>query len=156
MGVIHLKGVYAAIRKLRSKYGMKIAEPWGPYFYNKEAVKREPKLGFDTEKEIHAGFRETSLMKYLYPYLVDESYKNLQSIHRDMYTIKVVGKKFKELGFKDGYIGSPARADADYGRWYFNETVKAFVEGTITLYEGKRQPELPKKIKNGMKAMFWH
>ena len=134
---------------------MKTCEPWSPYFHNNEVEKREPKLGFDTSKEVHAGFRETSLMKYQYPYLVDESYKNLQSIYRDMNSPRVLGKSFKQLGLKDGYIGSPARADADYGRWYFNETVEVFVNSAIDLYEGKKPPELPDKVKMAMKALFW-
>jgi len=155
MAIGHLKGVYSAMKKLDSKYGMKTCEPWGPYFYNNETEKREPKLGFDTSKEVHACFRETSLMKYQYPYLVDESHKNLQSIYRDTSSPRTIGKKFKQLGLKDGYIGSPARADADYGRWYFNETVKAYVQGVIDLYEGRKLPELPSQIKAAMRALFW-
>lgn len=155
MAVGHLKGIYSAMKKIESQFNMKTCEPWSPYFHNNEVEKREPKLGFDTSKEIHAGFRETSLMKYQYPYLVDESYKNLQSIYRDMSSPRVLGKSFKQLGLKDGYIGSPARADADYGRWYFNETVEVFVKSAIDLYEGKKPPELPDKVKMAMKALFW-
>ena len=155
MALGHLRGIYSAMRKLESKYNMKICEPWSPYFYNKEVEKNEPKLGFDTTKEVHAGFRETSLMKYQYPYLVDESYKNLQSIYRDMTSPKIIGKKYKQLGLKDGYIGSPARADADYGRWFFNQTVNVFVNSAIDIYEGKKQADLPPYIKTAMKALFW-
>jgi len=155
MALIHLKGIYNAMKKLGSRYKMKIVEPWGPYFYSGEIEKNEPKLGFDTTKEIHAGFRETSLMKYLYPYLVDESYKKLQSIYRDTSSPRVLGKKFKQLGLKDGYIGSPNRANADYGRWFYNETVKAIVNSTIDMYNGKKTRGLPRYIKTAMKALFW-
>ena len=156
MALIHLKGIYSAMKRLESKKGMKTCEPWSPFFYSNQIEKNEPKLGFDTSKEIHAGFRETSLMKYLYPYLVDESYKNLQSIHRDMNNPRNIGKKFKDLGLKDGYVGSPARADADYGRWFFSQTVDTIVKSTIGLYEGKKQNELPKNVKRTMRALFWH
>ena len=155
MAIGHLRGIYSAIKKLESRFNLKISEPWAPYFYSDEVKKREPKLGFDTSKEVHGGFRETSLMKYQYPYLVDESYKNLQSIYRDMKSPRVVGKTFKQLGLKDGYIGSPARADADYGRWFFSETVNSFVKAAIDLYSGKKPPELPNHIKLAMKALFW-
>jgi len=155
LAVAHLKGIYSAMNKLESKYGLRSCEPWGPFYYENEIQKREPKLGFDTTKEVHGGFRETSLMKYQYPYLVDESYKNLQSIYRDTFSPRVIGKSFKEIGIKDGYIGSPARADADYGRWFFTEIVNTFVESTIKFYEGKKLPELPNKIKMAMKALFW-
>jgi len=155
MALGHLKGIYSAMKKLESKYGMRTCEPWSPYFHNNETQKREPKLGFDTSKEVHACFRETSLMKYQYPYLVDESYKDLQNIYRDMSSPRVLGKTFKQLGLKDGYVGSPARADADYGRWYFGETVNVFVRSAIDLYEGKKLPELPARVKAAMKALFW-
>jgi creatinine amidohydrolase len=155
LAVVHLRGIYSAMSKLESKFGLKSCEPWGPFYYEEEIQKREPKLGFDTTKEVHGGFRETSLMKYQYPYLVDESYKNLQSIYRDTFSPRVLGKNFKEIGIKDGYIGSPARADADYGRWFFGEIVNTFVESTIKFYEGKKLPELPNKIKMAMKALFW-
>jgi creatinine amidohydrolase len=155
MAVIHLKGIYSAMKKLKSKYGMRTCEPWGSYFYSNEVEKREPKLGFDTRKDVHAGFRETSLMKYQYPYLVDESYRELKSFYLDLNSPRVLGKKFKQLGIKEGYIGNPSRADADYGRWYFNETVNVLVQSTLDLYNGKQIPDLPKHIKTAMKALFW-
>ena len=155
MAIGHLKGIYSGMERVMRKYDMRICEPWSPYFYNDEVEKREPKLGFDTSKEMHAGFRETSLMKYQYPYLVDESHKKLQNIYRDLQSPRVLGKTFKELGLEDGYVGSPARADADYGRWYFNETVNVYVESALDLYDGKDLPELPKKIKMIMKSLFW-
>ncbi len=155
MAIGHLKGIYSGMERIMRKYDMRICEPWSPYFYNDEVEKREPKLGFDTSKEMHAGFRETSLMKYQYPYLVDESHKKLQNIYRDLQSPRVLGKTFKELGLEDGYVGSPARADADYGRWYFNETVNVYVESALDLYERKELPELPKKIKMIMKSLFW-
>jgi len=155
MAIGHLKGIYSGMERVMRKYDMRICEPWSPYFYNDEVENREPKLGFDTSKEMHAGFRETSLMKYQYPYLVDESHKKLQNIYRDLQSPRVLGKTFKELGLEDGYVGSPARADADYGRWYFNETVNVYVESALDLYDGKALPELPKKIKMIMKSLFW-
>jgi creatinine amidohydrolase len=154
MTIPHLRGIYSAMKKIKSKYGMKICEPWGPYFYSGEIEKNEPKLGFDTSKEMYAGFRETSLMKYQYPYLVDESYKKLQSIFRDLNSPRVSGKTFKQLGLEEGYVGSPARADVNYGRWFFNEIVKVYVNTTIDLYNEKTTLELPKHIKKMMKTLF--
>ncbi|MFE3845631.1 creatininase family protein [Thermoplasmatota archaeon] len=155
MAIAHLKGIYSAMNKLQTKYDMKVCEPWGPFFYNDEIKKREPKLGFDTKREIHAGFRETSLMKYQYPYLVDESYKKLQSIYRNLESPRIVGKKFKQLGLKEGYVGSPSKANADYGRWFFNEIVKVYVNSTIALYQNKKISKIPKNIKLIMKTLFW-
>ena len=58
------------MNKAMKTHDIKIIEPWGPYFYNKEVEKREPQVGFDTKKEVHACFRETSLMNYQYPTLL--------------------------------------------------------------------------------------
>jgi len=155
MDIGHLKGIYSGINKLKLKHNIKVFEPMGPYFFNDEVEKNEPKMGFDTKKEKHGGFRETSLMKYQYPYLVDESYKKLQSIYRDLYSPKYVGKTFKDIGIKDGYVGSPSRADTDYGRWYFQDVVNVYVKSVVDLIEGNELPILPKKIKMIMKSMFW-
>ena len=151
----HLKGIYAGMKKAMKSYDIHIAEPWGPYYFNKEMEKREPKVGFDTKKEIHGGFRETSMMKYQYPYLVDDSYKNLKSVFSDPYSPRALGKTFKDLGVMEGYIGSPARADTNYGRWFFHETVNTYIDAAKNLIEGKKLPGLPNQTKMMMKSMFW-
>ncbi|RLI64817.1 MAG: hypothetical protein DRO67_03570 [Candidatus Asgardarchaeum californiense] len=155
MDLGHLKGIYEGMKKAMKKYSIHIYEPSGPYYFNKEVEKREPKVGFDTKKEIHGGFRETSLMKYQYPYLVDDSYKKLQNIYMNLYSPRVIGKTFKELGLKDGYIGSPARAESDYGRWLFQDTVNLYVQSVLDLYNEKDLPELPASTKRLMKSLFW-
>jgi creatinine amidohydrolase len=156
MDLGHLKGIYRGIRKATGTYpGIRIAEPWGPYFYRNEVEQREPKVGFDTSKEVHGDFRETSLMKYQYPYLVDPSYKELPSVYRDLYSPRVLGKTLKDIGVTEGYVGSPAQADSDYGRWFFQQVVETFAQGALDLVEGKPLPELPKKTQRLMRSMFW-
>jgi creatinine amidohydrolase len=155
MDLGHLKGIYSGMNKAMKTHDIKIIEPWGPYFYHKEVEKREPQVGFDTKKEVHACFRETSLMNYQYPYLVDPSYKNLQSIYRDLYSPRILGKTFKDIGIDEGYVGSPARADSDYGRWYFQQIVETYAQATLDLLDGKKLPELPKKTQMLMRSMFW-
>jgi creatinine amidohydrolase len=155
MDLGHLKGIYSGMNKAMKTYQIKIIEPWGPFFYNKETEKREPKVGFDTKKEVHACFRETSLMNYQYPYLVDPCYKNLQSVYRDLYSPRVIGKTFKEIGISEGYVGSPARADSDYGRWYFQQIVETYTQAAIDLFENNKTQELPKKIQLLIRSMFW-
>ncbi len=155
MAMAHLKGIHSAINKLKKKHNMKVCEPWSSFFYSDEIENREPKLGFDSTREIHAGFRETSLMKYQYPYLVNESYKKLQSIYRDLGSPRIIGKKFKQLGLNEGYVGSPSKADADYGRWFFNEIVNVYVKSTIALYDNKKIADLSMNKKIIMKTLFW-
>ena len=155
MALSHLKGIYQGIRYLQRKYQMKVCEPWAPLFYSDEVEKREPKLGFDTKKEVHGGFRETSMMKYQYPYLVDPGYQKLQSIYRNLSSPKMIGKTFKQLGLKDGYVGSPARADADYGRWFYQLTVDTYVKAALDLYHDKTCAGLPSSVTSKMKLLFW-
>lgn len=155
MDLGHLKGIYSGMKKATKTYKIRIVEPWGPYFFSKEVEKREPQVGFDTKKEVHGCFRETSLMNYQYPYLVDPSYKTLPNIYRDLYSPRILGKKFKDLGITDGYVGSPARADSDYGRWYFQQVVETYAQATFDLIEGKPLPELPKQTQLLMRSMFW-
>lgn len=155
MDLGHLKGIYSGKSKVMRNFDVKISEPWGPYFHSKAVEKREPDVGFDTKKEVHGGFRETSLMNYQYPYLVDKSFKKLQSIYMDLYSPRFIGKDFKDIGLDQGYVGSPARADSDYGRWYFNEIVDTYVNSALDLINGKEVPDLPKHIKRLMKSLFW-
>ena len=155
MDLGHLKGIYSGKSKVMRRYDVNISEPWGPYFYNKEVEKREPKLDFDAKKEIHGGFRETSLMKYQYPYLVDKSYKDLQNVYKNLYSSRYIGKDFKEIGLTEGYCGSPAKADSDYGRWFFQEVVNTYVDSVIDMIDGKNPVDLPKNVKRMMKSMFW-
>jgi creatinine amidohydrolase len=155
MDLGHLKGIYSGMNKAMKHHDINIIEPWGPYFYHKEVEKREPQVGFDTKKEVHACFRETSLMNYQYPYLVDPSYKDLQSIYRDLYSPRVLGKTFKDIGINEGYVGSPARADSDYGRWYFQQIVETIAQATIDMMDGKKPPELPKQTQLLIRSLFW-
>ena len=155
MDLGHLKGIYGGMNKAMKTYPIHIVEPWGPYFFSKEVEKREPQVGFDTKKEVHACFRETSLMNYQYPYLVDPSYKNLQSIYRDLYSPRVLGKTFKEIGITEGYVGSPARADSDYGRWYFQQIVDTYAQATFDMLEGKKPAPLPRQTQLLIRSLFW-
>jgi creatinine amidohydrolase len=155
MDLGHLKGLYGGMNKAMKTHRIKIIEPWGPYFYQKEVEKREPQVGFDTKKEVHACFRETSLMNYQYPYLVDPCYKDLQSIYRDLYSPRVLGKTFKDIGISEGYVGSPARADTDYGRWYFQQIVETLTQATLDMLDGKKPPELPTQTQLLIRSMFW-
>jgi creatinine amidohydrolase len=155
MDLGHLKGIYAAMDKVQKTYPIHVIEPWGPYFYGHEVEKREPKADFDTHLEIHGCYRETSLMTYQYPYLVDPVYKTLPPVVYDVFSPKALGKTFKDVGANDGYIGSPSHANSDYGRWYFQEVVETIAVATIGMIEGRPPTDLPAKIRMAMRSMFW-
>jgi len=156
MDLGHLKGIYQAIDRLQTSYpALKIIEPWGPYFYGLDVEKREPKPTFDTHLEIHGCYRETSMMLYQFPYLVDPVYKTLPPVTYDVYSPKALGKTFKTVGATEGYIGSPANATSDYGRWYYQEIVETIANATLNMLNGQPPRDLPAKTRLSMKSMFW-
>ena len=156
MALAHLKGIHAAKQKLRRKYDMVICEPWSAMFYSDQIVKKEPKVGFDTKKEVHAGFRETSLMKYTHPGLVDSTYKDLPLVFSEKIFSPISAvKSFKQLGITQGYVGSPSKADESYGKWFFDLTVETYVDAAERMIQKKPLPELPKHIKRQIKLLFW-
>lgn len=156
MALGHLKGIYFAMNRLRRKYDMRVCEPWSPYFYSDCIEKKEPKVDFDTSKEVHAGFRETSLLKFTHPSLVQKEYTSLPFVFNEkVMTPAVLFKSFKQLGVTDGYVGSPSKADTSYGKWFFNLTVESYVSAAEHMIHHKPLPDLPKKVKRRMMLLFW-
>jgi creatinine amidohydrolase/Fe(II)-dependent formamide hydrolase-like protein len=155
MDLGHLKGIYEGMRRTMKTYEVAIIEPWGPSFYHNDIQSKEPRQGFDTSREVHGCFRETSLMSYQYPYLVDPRYKDLPAVYANLYSPKALGRTFKELGAPDGYVGDPAKATQDYGRWYFQQIVETLAEATVDMVEGKPPRDLPRKTQLLMKSMVW-
>ncbi|MBS3749468.1 MAG: creatininase family protein [Candidatus Thermoplasmatota archaeon] len=156
VALAHLKGIHAAKQKLRRKYDLVICEPWSAMFYSDQIAKKEPKVEFDTKKEVHAGFRETSLMKYTHPGLVDSTYKDLPLVFSEKIFSPISAfKSFKQLGITQGYVGSPSKADESYGKWFFDLTVETYVDAAERMIQKKPLPELPKHLKRQMKLLFW-
>jgi len=156
MALGHLKGIYKAMRRLRRTYGLIVCEPWSPVFYSDIINEQEPKVDFDTSTEVHGGFRETSLMIYTHPELVDEKYKQLPLVYNQkIMTASAVFNTFKKLGFTKGYIGTPSKADVRYGKWFFNLTVNTYIEAAEKMIENKTLPDLPRKMKRQMMLLFW-
>ncbi len=156
MDLGHLKGIYKAISAAKRRQPhISVAEPWAAYFHSNKALEKEPDPGFDTTKEVHADFRETSLMIYLYPHLVKPNYKKLDTKWTDLYSPKVLRKNLKDLGLSQGYVGTPKHANPDYGRWFYQETVDSLTTAATKLLDGEKIDQLPKKTKMTMKLLFW-
>lgn len=156
MALVHLKGIYAAMNKLRRKYDMNVCEPWSPRFHSDTIAEQEPVVDFDTHTEVHAGFRETSLMTYSHPALVDDSFKKLPLVYTEkVMSPAIIFNSFKKLGVTDGYIGTPAKANASYGKWFFHFTVHAYSDAAEKMIKNEPLPDLPKKIKRRMNLLFW-
>jgi len=164
LGFGHLKGIFQAMDRASSKLGMKVHEPVGPYFWclnvNKwdEGLKKKGyDFDFDPEKQFHGCFRETSIMKYLHPDLVDKNHKELPSFYKNLMSAKECkGRMFKELGIKDGYVGSPSKANAKYGELHFKDIANLYADEAIKMHEGKDLLEWPDKYKKFMKLPFFN
>lgn len=156
MALGHLKGIYKAMKKLRRKHDMVVCEPWGPVFYSDVISDVEPKVDFDTSKEVHAGFRETSLLLYSHPSFVRKEYVELPLVfnHKVM-TASVLFNSFKKLGITQGYIGTPSKANNSYGKWFFDFTVKSYVDAAEAMIQNDCVSDLPHDIKRQMKLLFW-
>lgn len=158
----HLKGIFQGMHKAMSKYNMKIHEPTGPYFWSEkihvwdeEMKKRGYKYDFEPEKEFHAGFRETSIMIYQHPELVDKIYTKLPTVYKNLQSTKECrGKTFKQMGIKDGYVGSPSNANEEYGKLHFQDLANLYADSAIALYENGKLLKMPKNLEAAMNMPF--
>ena len=98
---------------------------------------------------VHRPIFEKSKQSYINSHISEKFKLYGSDVDQNTYNYRI-----KQLGFKEGYIGSPSRADADYGRWFFNEIVKFYVESTINLYRGKKLLQLPKSVKSIINSLF--
>ncbi|RLF49174.1 MAG: hypothetical protein DRN19_05925 [Thermoplasmata archaeon] len=112
---------------------MRVAEPVSKFFYLKGDI-------------FHAGKEETSIMLYLYPYLVDKTYKSLERVEIE-FSLLDFRKTLRELGAKDAYMGNPSEASTEHGRKLFNDLVNFCVESVFELIEGEYRNFIPRHLK---------
>jgi creatinine amidohydrolase len=158
----HLKGIFQGMHKARKKLNMNVHEPTGPYFWLKkvdewdeELKKKGHNFDFDPDKQFHGGFRETSIMIYKHPDLVNKIYNELPTVYKNLMSKECKGKQFREMGIKDGYVGSPKGANTEYGRLHFEDIANLYADQAIKMYEGKELLEMPKKFQTFMKLPFF-
>ncbi|RLF39886.1 MAG: hypothetical protein DRN00_00790 [Thermoplasmata archaeon] len=134
MDPFFIKAIHKAIRKAQAKFDIRIAEPGSSFFYGKG------------DEDLHAGEQETSIMLYLYPHLVDPSYKSLSNFSFS-FSIKDFRKTLRELGAINGYVGFPSKASIERGKELFEKIVYFYFENTLKLYNGEYSLSTPKFIK---------
>ncbi len=131
----YIKAINRAIRKIeRKKSSIRIAEPLSRIFYN------------DKMKILHAGKEETSIMLYLYPYLVDKKYKSLKKVEIN-FSIMKFRKTLRELGAEDAYIGNPSEASIELGRELFMELLDFCTNSILELLNDEYKNTLPRMLK---------
>ncbi len=135
MDLMHIRALHKAIKKAR-KYGIVACEPLSVYYFKGELFE-------NVEGEVHADIKETSLALYLFP----DNVKNYKiEDFKVKFNLLNSFKKFKEIGVKEAYIGSPSKASKEYGEELFKKLVEKCFHASLMLTEGKAV-EMPKKLK---------
>lgn len=129
----YIKAIHRAMDKIRKSNKIKIVEPLSKLFFNNK------------ENITHGGKEETSLMLYLYPYLVDKNYRSLGKIEVSFSPLSF-RKTLKELGAIGGYIGNPSEANIEIGRKLFNWMVNLCVETALKLMESEYEDHMPRPL----------
>jgi len=129
----YIKAIHKAINGVGKNRDIKVAEPLSKIFYEGRNIP-------------HSGKEETSIMLYLYPYLVDKSYKSLKEIRLST-SLFDFRKTLRELGAREGYVGDPSKATIELGRKLFNYIVNLCIETALDLLESKYENHLPKPLK---------
>lgn len=135
MDLWHVKAIHRAMKKAR-KWGVIACEPLAPFYFRKELFE-------ERKGEVHADVKETSIMLHLFPEMVGDHH--ITPFHVDFTPLNSL-QKFKELGVRDAYIGSPGDADVRYGERLFNAAVEKCIHAAHLLKKGKTV-ELPEKMR---------
>ena len=150
---IHVKALLVAARRLKRKYRMKVFEPISIIIFS-DAMKKTrlakagTNMGVDMERESHADIKETSFIKYKYPELLRDCYKDLSPCIVDIRKFFKRGvRKLRKMGAERGYLGSPAKATSELGQIHLEEGAEILVDSTEKLYKGEELPQMSKEIR---------
>jgi len=136
MDLHHIKAIHSAINKAKR---MVICEPISSYYFKGTLWERD-------KKEVHADMKETSLALFAFPHLAKQ-WDALPPVKIKMDGPDALFKTMKEMGAKEGYVGSPSLADEKYGEEMFKKLVDIVVETAEKMRAGEKLPDLPPKIK---------
>ena len=147
---VHVKAILEGINRVVLEYDVKIIESAGRIIYSGMESKQKSYLrnmGLKASKEVHADATETSFIKYRYPHLLKETYKQLPSVWVDIGACALKGMTtFKAMGADQGYIGSPAEATEELGRMHLEEVAELTAELALKLYRNEPLPEITKQM----------
>ena len=143
---VHMKALLTAIEKVEKTYPVGILETGSRIVYSgleMEQIARGTAMGLEMEKEVHGDVKETSFILHRYPHLVKDGYWELPPFPIDVAEgfRKGLGT-FKQMGAALGYVGTPGKASAEYGKFYVEECAGILAELTLKLYRGEALPEI--------------
>ncbi len=155
--IVHMKAIYAAIEKAVKQFRVHVYEPLGTAFFaadNHAASTASEQFNVDLDKEAHAEFEETSFISYRFPELLKVSYRDLPPVYVNLVRQYLRGRTtFKKMGASQGYIGTPSRADPEYGKIYLSEKSRLVADSALKLFRGQDLPHIGFKYRLAMKVV---
>lgn len=152
LDLLHIKAIQEAVLTVTKKYDIKIIETASLAIYCEEENSDKcsvNKFSADCElsRDIHAGYKETSFIMYQYPELLKEHYSTLEPIYIEMAQAFKQGKIYiDEMGSPQGYIGSPAHASLEYGKFHLEEGANSIADLALKFYNNQDLPQIRKNI----------
>lgn len=153
--IYQIKAISVAVQKIRRKYKMAVYEPLGTSFFASQpepAVQPGEENDINLDQEAHAEFEETSFILYRHPDLLKTDWQNLPPVHIDLTKQYLLGRwTLRKMGADRGYVGTPSRANPEYGKAYLEAQAGKVAEGALKLYRGEKLPQISAKIRLAMK-----
>ncbi len=152
-----LKAVSVAVEDLNTLREFRAIDPMPLWTFARneklEAMLNE--LGLEAGNEIHADVKETSAMLHLDQKLLrpEIAARLAACCVNPTWEVLKGNFSFKEMGSKDGYLGSPSVASAELGKVFIDEAAFALTEAIKFAAEGNNLPELPIPIRMLLKMV---
>lgn len=152
-----IKGVNTAIEDLGKLEGLIITDPmpiWN-LSKNEKLSNFVKKHGLKLSNELHGGATETSALLHLDESLIRSDYAKKLSpcIINKTWEVLKGHFSFKEMGSEFGYIGDPAKASAEVGRYYLENAAQGLYRAILAIRDGKQMPDLPLQIRMLLKMI---
>ncbi|MDD3148615.1 MAG: creatininase family protein [Candidatus Riflebacteria bacterium] len=152
-----LKAVSVAVEDLNTLREFRAIDPMPLWTFTKnerlDAALHD--LGLESGNEIHADVKETSALLHLAPQMLraDLAARLPSCCVNPTWEVLKGNFSFLEMGSKEGYLGSPARANAELGKLFIDEAAFALAESIKFAAEGNTMPELPLQIRMLLKMV---
>lgn len=152
-----IKGVNTAIEDLAKLEGLVVCDPmpiWN-LSKNERLTSYLKKHGVNLSNELHGGATETSALWHLDPSLIRADYAKKLSpcVVNKTWEVLKGHFSFKEMGSEFGYIGTPAKANPEQGKFYLDSAAQGLYKATLAVRQGKPMPELPLQIRMLLKMI---
>lgn len=152
-----IKAVQIAVDDLNKLNNYIVADPMPLWTFSKndklESILK--KAGIEASNEIHGDIKETSALLHLDKQLLrsDLAYKLPPCIINKTWEVLKGHFSYKEMGSELGYLGSPAKATPEIGRFYIENAAQGLYSSMMYLHQGNALPELPLQIRMLLKMV---